>query len=98
MNGARERMANWHTSLRRISDRLNGIQRSINVLDDSLQNMRTLAENYGMLMQVDIPFAARFLRETPAEVLMEALRDPELIEKLQAVIEAARTPPRAGEQ
>jgi hypothetical protein len=94
MNGARKRMADWHASLRRISERVAGIQRSIDALDGSLQDMRTLAENYGMLMQVDIPFAARFLRETPAEVLVEALRDPELIDKMQVVIAAAQKPRR----
>jgi hypothetical protein len=90
MNGARDRMAKWHATLRRIADKLAAIQRSVNALDEDLQDRRTLAENYGMLMQIDVSFAVKFLQEVPAEVLVEALRDPALIDKLQAVIEAAR--------
>ncbi len=83
MNGARDHMARWHATLRRLV-------RTINALDEDLQDRRTLAENYGMLMQIDVSFAVKFLQEVPAEILVEALRDPALIDKLQAVVEAAR--------
>ena len=108
MNGAKERMARWHALLRhiitglelikgqvseeKVKKSLETIREQIDILDEDLQNRRVVADNYQMVMKLDIPFTQKFLQEADVEILIEALRGQHgVIVKLLDAIERAKT-------
>lgn len=91
MNGAKNKLAGWHTALRQIVTGLEVLTRKVETLDEDVQNRRVMVENYDVLMKIDIPFTQKFLQVAETEILVEALRGQHaVVVKLLDAIEKAK--------